>query len=296
MDTGRKIVKRAVAVLFVLSVLVVSTALAQVPATTPEPSTDQMLAPTQEILGGAQPAAAAPAEAAPAGIAPLSTVATNCPGAAPTRLLGQRQARVAQAFSSLRAGIGSDIVYRTMPSKAVFDIIGGPVCAGPHYWWQVRYQGVTGWATEGTGEFGFNDYWMEPVTGGPVPTVTFVVPTVVGPTPFPTLIPGTPVPNPGGVVVTGPVNTACPGSVPPRLIGKARAVVAQAFSTLRAGVHSDTVYAIMPGGAAMDVLSGPYCSNFGPYNWYQVRYNGVTGWVTEGTASGGFNDYWLAPG
>jgi hypothetical protein len=280
-------VKRAVIVLVGLFVLVVSTALAQVPATTPDPGAQQMAAPTQEILGATQAPGIAPAVTAP-----LSTVATNCPGAAPTRLLGQRQGRVAQAFSSLRAGIGSDIVYRTMPSKAVFDIIGGPVCAGPHYWWQVTYQGVTGWATEGTAEFGFNDYWMEPVTGGTVPTPTPIAPTLIPAT----LIPGTPVPNPGGVVVTGPVNTACPGSVPPRLIGKAKAKVAQAFSTLRAGVHSNTVYAIMPGGATMDVLSGPYCSNLGPYNWYQVRYNGVTGWVTEGTASGGFNDYWLAPG
>ena len=95
----------------------------------------------------------------PVGSPPPPPPPPACNASPPTRLDGQSQGRVAQVFSSIRAGIGSATVLKVMPSKAVFDILDGPVCAGPHFWYQVKYQGTTGWSTEGY----LNTYWLEPV-------------------------------------------------------------------------------------------------------------------------------------
>ena len=76
-----------------------------------------------------------------------------------TRLDGQKQAEVAQTYSSLRAAIGSTDVLAVMPHGAVMSIIGGPSCAGGTYWYEVTYNGLTGWVTEG----GDGEYWLEPV-------------------------------------------------------------------------------------------------------------------------------------
>jgi hypothetical protein len=83
----------------------------------------------------------------------------TCNASPATRLDGATQGEVAQRFSSIRAAIGSANVLKVMPGGAVFDILDGPVCAGPHYWYQVSYQGTTGWSTEGYR----STYWLEPV-------------------------------------------------------------------------------------------------------------------------------------
>ncbi len=83
----------------------------------------------------------------------------TCDASPETRLDGEAQGQVAQVFSSIREGVGSPNILATMYAPAVFDILDGPVCAGPHYWYQVSYDGTTGWATEGYLE----DYWLEPV-------------------------------------------------------------------------------------------------------------------------------------
>jgi hypothetical protein len=82
-----------------------------------------------------------------------------CYASPETRLDGETEGQVAQVFSSIRAGIGSPDILKTMYAPAVFEILDGPVCAGPHYWYQVSYDGTTGWATEGY----LDDYWLEPV-------------------------------------------------------------------------------------------------------------------------------------
>jgi hypothetical protein len=45
----------------------------------------------------------------------------------------------------------------------------------------------------------------------------------------------------------------------------------------------------MPAGSVMNVISGPECGE--GYSWWQVRYNGTTGW----TVAGSRNDWYLEP-
>lgn len=203
--------------------------------------------------------------------APTDAQAATCPGAPAPRLIGATQGRVAQVYSSLRQAVRSNVVLDVMQSKEVFQIRGNPVCAGPHWWYPVTYNGIDGWATEGY----LSQYWLEPVPTTP---------------PQPPQPPSNCTNDPVTGVEVCPTTTACPGAPAPRLVPGGTAQVAQVYSSLRAGVHSDNILTIMRTGQTMEVLAGPFCSS-GPYNWYQVRFNGVTGWATEGTGSG----YWLAP-
>jgi hypothetical protein len=45
-----------------------------------------------------------------------------------------------------------------LSTGALFAITGGPSCADGILWWQVNYNGTTGWIGEGQG----TDYWFEP--------------------------------------------------------------------------------------------------------------------------------------
>jgi len=85
------------------------------------------------------------------------TSALTCSTA--TRLADETQGEVAQSYSSLRESIGSSEVLAVMPGGAVFDILDGSVCSGSYNWYQVSYNGVVGWVTEGYA----GNYWLEPV-------------------------------------------------------------------------------------------------------------------------------------
>ncbi len=91
---------------------------------------------------------------------PVYTETTTVTCAPSTRLAGETQGEVAQSYSSIRESIGSSTVLATMPGGAVFAILDGPVCSGPHYWYQVSYNGVVGWVAEGN----LGNYWLEPVS------------------------------------------------------------------------------------------------------------------------------------
>ena len=47
----------------------------------------------------------------------------------------------------------------SIPGEAMFSVVGGPVCADGYTWWQVTYEGVTGWTAQGSA----SEYWVEPV-------------------------------------------------------------------------------------------------------------------------------------
>jgi GW (Gly-Tryp) dipeptide domain len=86
---------------------------------------------------------------------------------------------------------------------------------------------------------------------------------------------------------------ACPGAPAPRLSAGMTAQPAQVFSSLRAGLDSNDILVVMlwVNGDTFTILDGPKCAS-GPYNWYQVKFKGTIGWVTEGTDS----TYWVEPG
>ena len=49
-------------------------------------------------------------------------------------------------------------VIGTIPAGGAFTVTAGAVCAGGFAWWQVDYQGTTGWTAEGQGD----TYWLAP--------------------------------------------------------------------------------------------------------------------------------------
>jgi hypothetical protein len=105
-------------------------------------------------------------------------------------------------------------------------------------------------------------------------------PASAAPTAAATLIP----PPPGA--------TTCPGFLTSRLVvGGTGRVTPGLPNNLRAAPDSASErLARIPGGAGFRVLSGPQCDPAG-IAWWQVEYNGVTGWTAEG--QGG--EYWVEP-
>jgi hypothetical protein len=55
--------------------------------------------------------------------------------------------------------LGNNVIGQ-IPGGTVFVVVSGPQCVSGYAWWQVNYNGVTGWTAEGQG----NDYWLEPVS------------------------------------------------------------------------------------------------------------------------------------
>jgi len=133
-------------------------------------------------------------------------------------------------------------VLLEIPAGGVFNVVGGPQCDGEGmYWWQVSYNGVTGWTPEGSG----STYWLEPFSGQPGNQGCFLPPRLtLGATAY--VIPG-----PSNVLRSQPYRQG--DSV---IIGQ------------------------IPGGGWFRVLSGPQCDAEGIL-WWQVRYNGVVGWTGE---------------
>lgn len=100
------------------------------------------------------PAAAAP-EANP--VAPSIPV---CEGALPPRLTVGQPGRVTPGEpNKLRSApsVNAEQIGN-IPGEAVFSVLGGPQCADGYYWWQVSYNGQTGWTANGSG----SEYWVEP--------------------------------------------------------------------------------------------------------------------------------------
>ncbi|MBN2304284.1 MAG: SH3 domain-containing protein, partial [Anaerolineae bacterium] len=144
--------------------------------------------------------------------------------------------------SQPRRGTDSPIIGE-IPGGGVFTVLNGPQC-GPEgrYWWQVTYQGITGWTAEGQSGI----YWLQPYQVSPPPVTCTLAPRLtVGSTAM--VLPGLP-----NVIRTQP----------------------------RRGADS-LIIGRIPGGGFFTVLSGPQCGPEGRY-WYQVNYNGVVGYTAEG--------------
>ncbi len=91
-----------------------------------------------------------------------------CPYSPPSRLTVGSTARVVagQAPNVIRdAPNTASARVGEIPAGQIFAVLNGPQC-GPtigRMWWQVSYQGIIGWTTEGSGD----TYFLEPVVGTP---------------------------------------------------------------------------------------------------------------------------------
>ena len=92
---------------------------------------------------------------------PPTVSPAGCAGAPAPKLTIGGNGRPAQVYSSLRAGLDSNLVVKVMyrANGDVFKVVDGPYCGtGPHNWWKVDFKGTVGWVTEGIG----STYWVEP--------------------------------------------------------------------------------------------------------------------------------------
>ncbi len=102
----------------------------------------------------------APAPAPPAQPAEPSAPAGGCQGAPPPRLTVGGRGRVTPGLPNKMRSAPSTGAPQvgSIPGEAVFNVLGGPQCADGYLWWQVEYQGVSGWTANGAG----GEYWVEP--------------------------------------------------------------------------------------------------------------------------------------
>ena len=138
-------------------------------------------------------------------------------------------------------------VIGTIPAGSTFQIVAGPSCDGGLIFWQVTFNGQTGW----TAEADATTFYVEPV----------------------------------GAVSSAAASTDCPGSPAARLsVGTTAKVMPGDPNILRndAGL-SATVMGRLPAGSMFAVIGGPRCAD--NLRWWQVNYNGQMGWTVEGQGS-----------
>lgn len=88
--------------------------------------------------------------------------AFNCPDALPPRLIVGSTARVVAGGgpNNIRSDpFTTGSIVGEIPENAEFTVLRGPDCGGDIVWWEVDYNGVTGWTAEGQGQ----EYFTEPV-------------------------------------------------------------------------------------------------------------------------------------
>jgi hypothetical protein len=88
--------------------------------------------------------------------------AFNCPDALPPRLFVGGMGRVVSGGgpNNIRSDpFTTGSIVGEIPEGAEFTVVRGPDCGGDIIWWQVEYNGVSGWTAEGQGQ----NYFTEPV-------------------------------------------------------------------------------------------------------------------------------------
>jgi len=253
-----------------------------------------------------------------------------CPGSLPFRLYkgGMGQVVLNGLPNNVRALPGSTgSLLGELQAGSVFYVVDGPVCSGGLTWWNVAEttSNLIGWTPEGRGA----EYWLEPYFpyGTPTPTAATLgqfslvtgTPTIAGSGAFPTNSPAfggvgvielqpptitpqpptfaplmptrTPPGRPTMTVTSVSSTTVCATGLPPRLmIGRSGRVTPGLPNNLRQGPGSSAAYVgEIPPGGVFTVLDGPRCAS--GMAWWQVSYNGLTGWTPEGQGS----EYWVEP-
>src|SRR5690606_21943735 len=86
----------------------------------------------------------------------------------PQRLTTDIQARVVDGPPIVQRSEPTDTgaVSGEIPAQAIINIVSGPLCADGQVWWQVDYDGRSGWAVGGGG----GSYWLETIPALALPT------------------------------------------------------------------------------------------------------------------------------
>jgi hypothetical protein len=148
-----------------------------------------------------------------------------------------------------------------IPVGGTFTVLDGPRCSGEFTWWQVNYNGMTGWTVESDG----SEYWLEVFDpNAPAPTEEADEPVI------------------------------CDPALPPRLqkFEIARVTEGDPNNVRREPVRNAEKVGELPGGSEFRVLDGPRCAD--GLTWWNVQSiedSNVTGWTVEGMDG----DYFLEP-
>lgn len=90
-----------------------------------------------------------------------------CDAPEPVRVGGQGQVTPGDA-NRMRSGAGLSYgQVGRIPAGGIFDVLGGPICADGYRWWQVRYNGTTGWTVDGDQEYWILEVGAPTITGSP---------------------------------------------------------------------------------------------------------------------------------
>lgn len=178
-----------------------------------------------------------------------------------------------------------------IPVGGMFEIIDGPRCADGYRWWNVVYDGLTGWTSDGEGDVHYFEVVAGPSLATPAATATATATPRATSTPRATT---TATPNPEATP------TAISGCVlaPTRVIARNQWVVVSSAderpSNFRylPGLDSQIVAQIET-GTRIYVTAGPRCVD--GYRWWRVRFDGMVGWVGDGIVVDGEDVHYLEP-
>lgn len=212
---------------------------------------------------------------------PQAEAPTDCSSAPSQRVGIGTQARVLPSMGglNLRQDPNGAIIL-TLAGGDSFKVIGGAICNGGLYWWQIERGGTIGWLAEGSS----SGYFIEPYAGDPVPPAE----------PVPPIVEEEAQPEP-------PASPTCGSALPIRLSVGKNAVIARDMLRPHVGPGADAIdRKFYTAGTSVSVTAGPEC--VGGQNWWLVmgqakvgrignQYEAVQGWVAESSD----NAYNLAP-
>ena len=233
----------------------------------------------QVANGNGQALAVTPTNAVivtPAPIIQTPAPVANCSTAPAQRVGIGTQARVVPSMGglNLRSNPNSTIVA-TLSGGDTFNVIGGSICEGDLYWWQIDRFGLIGWLAEGTS----TGYFIEPYAGPPVSDATD---TPVPPPPAPPLDEGAPV-------------LTCGSALVPRLAVGGNATIVQDQLRPSNGPNGEPLdRRFFEAGTSVNVTAGPECS--GNQFWWLVsgsakvgrignQFENVQGWIPESSSN-----------
>lgn len=122
------------------------------------------------ILGlSARMAESNPPSASPTAVVPAPEVIT-CEGFLASRLAAGEAARLIDSINlNVRAEPAATApILDQIQGRDTVTVLDGPVCADSSAWWHIDYNGLAGWAMEGSGD----DYWLEPISPAEMAALT----------------------------------------------------------------------------------------------------------------------------